>query len=337
MHIGLGFIGAGNHALHHMKEFSRLGQVTAVSVFDTMPERAQKAADKYPGMTVAGSLDELLSRDDVHAVVVATPAETHLEITQKALRAGKHILLEKPMAHTPEDAQRIVDLCDDYPKLFVLVGHVERYNRPYMDARKAIYDNELGVPKFISASRISPLHLNNAEWKLGTLDTAVHDIDLMMWLMGDEPVAISAQGTKVNPDYPIYDHVSYQIQFANGGLAQGHIGWIDFKGGYPMLNNAHPRMFIAGSHGSLHLDLWRRATAINNQLTGAYFYADDVLSGYADYFTEVTAQLYGFIQAITGNQKLAITPREACRAVRVSHAAFQCIQQGHVGWMSLKD
>jgi len=337
MRTGIGFIGAGNHALHHMKEFARLGQVDAVSVFDTMPERAQAAANRYPSMEAASSLDELLNRADVHAVVIATPAETHLEITEKALRAGKHILLEKPMAHTPDDAQHIVDLCDEHPELLVLVGHVERYNRAYMDARKAIDDNELGVPKFISASRITPLHLNNAEWKLGNFDTAVHDIDLMMWLMGDEPVSVSAQATKVNPNYPIKDHATYQITFANGGLAQGHIGWIDFKGGYPMPNNAHPRMFIAGSHGSLHIDLWRRTTAINNQATGAYFYADDVLLGYADYFTEVTAQLFGFIQAIAGNQTLPITPREACRAVRVSHAAYQCIQPGHPGWMSLID
>jgi len=335
MHIGLGFIGAGNHALHHMKEFSRLGQVSAVAVFDTLHDRAQMAATKYRSMSATSSLEELLSRKDVDAVVIATPAETHLEITEKALRAGKHILLEKPMAHTPEDARAIANLADDHPHLTLLVGHVERYNRPYMDARKAIDDNELGVPKFISASRITPLYLNNSDWMLGTLDTAVHDIDLMIWLMGDKPVSVTAQGTKVNPEYPINDHVSYQIKFANGGLAQGHIGWVDFKGGYPMLHNAHPRMFIAGSHGSLHLDLWRRHTAINNQSTGAYFYADDINTGYADYFTEVTAQLYGFIQCVLGNQKPQITPHEASLAVKVAHAAHTASLQNQSGWINL--
>ncbi len=335
MRIGLGFIGAGNHALHHMKEFSRLGQVDAVAVFDTMHERSQMAAARYPSLTVANNLDELLALQDVHAVIIATPAETHLEITRAALRAGKHILLEKPMAHIPEDAQEIARLAALHPDLIVLVGHVERYNRPYMDARKAIDDNELGTPKFISASRVTPLYLNNSDWMLGTLDTAVHDIDLMMWLMGDKPVSVSAQGTKVNPEYPIFDHVSYQIKFANGGLAQGHIGWVDFKGGYPMLHNAHPRMFIAGTHGSLHLDLWMRHTAINNQLTGAYFYADDINRGYADYFTEVTAQLYGFIQCVLGNQKPQITPEEASLAVKVAHAAHKSSMQDLSEWIHL--
>jgi predicted dehydrogenase len=335
MQIGLGFIGSGFHSLHHMKEFSRLGQVSAVAVFDTMRERAQMAADKYPSLTVANNLDELLARQDVDAVIIATPAETHLEITRAALAAGKHILLEKPMAHIPEDAQEIARLAALHPNQILLVGHVERYNRPYMDARKAIDDNELGVPKFISASRITPLYLNNAEWMLGTLDTAVHDIDLMIWLMGDKPVSVSAQGTKVNPEYPINDHVSYQIRFANGGLAQGHIGWVDFKGGYPMLHNAHPRMFIAGTHGSLHLDLWMRHTAINNQLTGAYFYADDINKGYADYFTEVTAQLYGFIQCVLGNQKPQITPEEASLAVKVAHAAHKSSMQEQPEWIHL--
>jgi predicted dehydrogenase len=335
MRIGLGFIGAGNHALHHMKEFSRLGQVSAVAVYDTLHERAQMAAAKYPGLTVTKDLDELLAHPDVDAVIIATPAETHLEITRAALSAGKHILLEKPMAHTPEDAQEIARLAAKHPDQILLVGHVERYNRPYMDARKAIDDNELGIPRFISASRISPLYLNNSDWMLGTLDTAVHDIDLMIWLMGDRPVSVSAQGTKANPDYPIYDHVSYQIKFANGGLAQGHIGWIDFKGGYPMLHNAHPRMFIAGTHGSLQLDLWMRHTAINNQLSGAYFYADDINKGYADYFTEVTAQLYGFIQCVLGNQKPQITPDEASLAVKVAHAAHESSLSGQSDWIQL--
>ncbi len=335
MRTRLGFIGAGNHALHHMKEFSRLGIVDAVAVYDTIQDRAQMAAASYPSLNVTDSLDGLLSRQDVDAVVIATPAETHLEITSAALAAGKHILLEKPMAHTPDDAQEIARLAALHPDLILLVGHVERYNRPYMDARKAIDDNELGIPKFISASRISPLYLNNSDWMLGTLDTAVHDIDLMIWLMGDKPISVTAQGTKVNPEYPIHDHVSYQIKFANGGLAQGHIGWIDFKGGYPMLHNAHPRMFIAGTHGSLQLDLWKRHTAINNQLTGAYFYADDINKGYADYFTEVTAQLYGFIQCVLGNQKPQISPDEASLAVKVAHAAHKSSLQEQPGWIHL--
>lgn len=318
-----------------MKEFARFDQVKLAGVFDVLPERAAQAAESHPGMPPIPSLEELLHRDDINAVVIATPAESHLEITRTALAAGKHILLEKPMAHTPQDARAIVKLSEARPNLRLLVAHGERFNRPYMDARKAIDDNQLGIPRFISASRISPLHLNSTEWKLGVLDTAVHDIDLILWLMGDAPVAVAAQGTRAKPDSPIADHVSYQIRFAGGMLAQGHIGWVDFQGGYPMLANAHPRMFIAGSHGTLQLDLWQRPVAVNNQRTGAYFWPDDVLVGYAGYFTAITAQNYAFIQSVKTGRSLPISPHEACRAVEVAHAAWQALQQPEPGWIKL--
>lgn len=332
MEIGLGFIGAGNHALHHLKEFSQLPGARPIAVFDVLPERAPAAAARHEGLQAVNSVEDLLSSAHVQAVVIATPAETHLELTRQALEAGKHVLLEKPMADTPEAAHAIAEAAAAHPDLVLLVGHGERFNKAYLDARKAIQEDHLGRPRFISASRISPLHLNNPDWKLGVLDTAIHDMDLMLWLMGSRPVAVAAQAVHVQPGMSIPDHATYQIRFENGALAQGHIGWVDFQGGYPMRDNAHPRLFMAGEHGTLQLDLWRRPVAVNNQKTGAYFWPDDVLVGYAEYHTQISAQNLAFLEAIACGKPLPITPAEASLAVAVAHAAYQCLQDPASGW-----
>jgi myo-inositol 2-dehydrogenase / D-chiro-inositol 1-dehydrogenase len=229
------------------------------------------------------------------------------------------------MAHTPEDALAIAQAAEAHPHLVCLVGHCERFNRAYLDARRAVDEGRVGTPRFAWASRLSPLHLNDPVWQLGTLDTAVHDIDVLLWLVGDRPVAVAAQGTTVNPELPIPDQVTYQIRFASGALAQGHIGWVPFSGGYPMRGNAHPRLFLAGTGGTLSLDLWQRPVAVDSQASGAYFWPDDVLVGYGEYFTEVTAQDYAFLQAISTGRPLPIRPREAWQAVQVAHAAHESL------------
>ncbi len=337
MTIGLGFIGAGNHARHHMKEFSQLPGNELLRVVDIKSSRAADAVRDFPSLRSSSTLVELLADPEVDAVVIATPAESHRELVEKALDAGKHVLLEKPMAHIPEDALAIVNAATAHPDLVVLVGHCERFNSAYIDARKAIDENQLGEPRFASASRLSPLHLTNPDWALGVLDTAVHDIDILLWLIGDQPVAVAAQGVRVNPDVPIFDHVSYQIHFDNGALAQGHIGWVKFGEGYPMRENAHPRLFVAGTSGTLSMDLWRRPVAVSNNVSGSYFWPDNVLTGYGDYFTEVKEQNYRFLRAVTEGKVLPIKPREAYNAVLVAHGAYKSLTQNNGGIISLGD
>ena len=152
----------------------------------------------------------------------------------------------------------------------------------------------------------------------------------MLWLMNARPVAVSASGTRANPALSIFDHVAYQLYFEDGELAQGYIGWIPFSGGYPMRNNAHPRLFLAGTEGVVNLDLWQRPVAVHSTTTGAYFWPDDVLVGYGNYFTEITAQDYAFLQAIAVGRPLPIHPREAYQAVRVAYAAQASLQAGGV-------
>ena len=134
---GIAFIGAGNHGRHHIKEFAALSGALLTAVYDVDPERAVQAAQDFPPLCAASDLEGLLDEEDTAGVVIATPAHTHLPLVRAALSAGKHILLEKPMAHTAPDAREIATLAEAHPHLILLVGHCERFNRAYIVVSQA--------------------------------------------------------------------------------------------------------------------------------------------------------------------------------------------------------
>lgn len=321
MTIHLGSIGVGNHGRHHLREFSRIPGASVRKASDLDPGHLAAALRDYPDL-IAAPTEDLLSDPAIDAVVICTQAENHRELVTLALEHGKHVLVEKPLAHTPDDARAIADLATDHPHLVVMVGHCERFNRAYLDAHRAVTDGEVGTPRFISASRLAPLSLSNRDWCLGPMDTAVHDIDIMLWLMGDRPVSVSGRAAERTPDAG-WDHVSYDIRFANGALAQGHIGWVDFGSSYPLGHNAHPRLFLDGTGGNLILDLWKRPVAVHNRAADRTFWPDDVIIGYGDYPTVVTAADAAFIRAIATGGPSPMPASEAAAALEVAHAIHQ--------------
>jgi predicted dehydrogenase len=329
MTLGLGFIGVGNHGRHHIQEFRRLPGCQPRLVADLNASHLAQTLRDFPGVAAA-TAEEMVATAGIDAVVICTPAETHRALVELALTHGKHVLVEKPLAHEPADARAIANLADAHPQQIVMVDHCERFDRAYLDARRAVDEGEIGTPRFVSASRLSPLHLNNRAWRLGPLDTAVHDIDLMLWLMGDRPVSVSARAAARRASDG-WDHVSYDIRFADGGLAQGHIGWVDFRSSYPLAGNAHPRLFLDGTGGSLTVNLWQRPVAVHNSSANRYFWADDVVIGYGDYPTVVTAADSAFLNAIAQGGPSPMPAPAAALALEVAHAAWQSASaNGHV-------
>ncbi|MCC6415277.1 MAG: Gfo/Idh/MocA family oxidoreductase [Opitutaceae bacterium] len=325
MTIGLGFIGVGNHGRHHLHEFSRLPGAAPRLVCDLNPAHVEAAQRDFPGTTAADAAT-LVASPAIDAVVICTPAESHRALVELALAHGRHVLVEKPLAHDPADARAIAALAAAHPDRVVMVGHCERFNRAYLDARRAVTDGEVGTPRFIAASRLSPLHLNNRAWRLGPLDTAVHDIDLILWLMGDRPVSVTARAAE-RATGAGWDHVTYDIRFAGGALAQGHIGWVDFRNGYPLSQNAHPRLFLDGTGGSLTVNLWQRPVAVHNNQANRYFWPDEVVIGYGDYATVVTAADAAFLQAIAHGGPSPMPAADAATALAVAHAAWQSARE----------
>jgi predicted dehydrogenase len=180
-------IGVGHHGQHHARVYSELDGVELVAVVDRRTDRAAEVAAKY-GCRAAGSVAEVL--DKIDAASIAVPTVHHLETARPLIERGKPVLIEKPIAPTVEEANALYDLARRHGCL-VAVGHIERFN-PVVLA----IGNFKVEPKFIETHRISPFTFRSADVGV-VLDMMIHDIDIVLSLVRDEPARVDAVGVRV--------------------------------------------------------------------------------------------------------------------------------------------
>ncbi len=189
--IPVAVVGAGNMGRHHVRNYAELPGAELVAVVDPDPARARELAAEH-GAVAYETVAELLERSpEVAAVTVATPTITHRQIAGELLDAGKHVLVEKPIASTVEAAE---ELCARAAERGVVlaVGHVERFNPAVQELKRRLDAGMLGAPLSLVARRVGnmPPQIKDADV---IVDLAVHDIDIFRYLLGaDRPDEIFA-------------------------------------------------------------------------------------------------------------------------------------------------
>ncbi|MBP9604443.1 MAG: Gfo/Idh/MocA family oxidoreductase [Chromatiaceae bacterium] len=200
--IGVGYLGR-----FHALIYSRLPDVELVGVVDTDPERARAVAEEA-GCAVFDSLEVIA--DQVDAVSVVVPTTAHLAVAEPLLRRGIHMLLEKPIAATREEGQRIVNLADQGGAI-LQIGHLERFNAGVMALAEHI-----DHPRFVEIQRMGEFVERATDVDVVS-DLMIHDIDIILSLMGSELQSVSAVGTPVLTNR--VDIANARLEFANGAVA----------------------------------------------------------------------------------------------------------------------
>ncbi|MGB8144514.1 MAG: Gfo/Idh/MocA family oxidoreductase [Chromatiaceae bacterium] len=200
--IGVGYLGR-----FHALIYSRLPDVELVGVVDTDPERARAVAEEA-GCAVFDSLEVIA--DQVDAVSVVVPTTAHLAVAEPLLRRGIHMLLEKPIAATREEGKRIVDLADQSGAI-LQIGHLERFNAGVMALAEHI-----DHPRFVEIQRMGEFVERATDVDVVS-DLMIHDIDIILSLMGSELHSVSAVGTPVLTNR--VDIANARLEFANGAVA----------------------------------------------------------------------------------------------------------------------
>ena len=193
--LGLGFIGCGFVTRErHLPALRRVSEVRVVAVADIDPERASETAARFSVPATCASIEELLANPAVEAVAVCTPPATHVEVALTALDAGKHVLVEKPLALSLAEADRLVERAESTPAKAV-VGFNFRRHRFVQQARRLIRNGALGCVLSMQTTFTSPTHDDQyaAGWRTrrsdggGALfDRAIHEFDLWRYLLDDE-------------------------------------------------------------------------------------------------------------------------------------------------------
>jgi predicted dehydrogenase len=220
--ISVGVIGYGYWGPNLVRNFADQPECRVVQVADADAGRLAQAGRRYPGIRTARDAGELLVDPVVDAVAIATPVSTHYELGMAALRAGKHVLIEKPLAATSEEARRLVDEADRRG-LVLMVDHTFVYTPAVRKMRELAAAGELGDLYYYDSVRIN---LGLFQRDVNVLwDLAVHDLSIMDYVLRRQPTAVSATGLAHVPGRP--ENIAYMTVFFEGTLiAHVHANWL---------------------------------------------------------------------------------------------------------------
>ncbi|MEI1277703.1 Gfo/Idh/MocA family oxidoreductase [Leptospira venezuelensis] len=205
--VKIGVIGTGHMGQYHVNVAKTLSDAELIGIYDSDSERASQMAEKHK-TSAFSTVDDLIKHTD--SVIIAVPTFLHHEIGKKALLAGKHVLVEKPIAETLEQAKELVELASKN-NLVLQVGHVERFNGAVLELGKIVTE-----PLLIESRRLAPFNPRIKDVGV-VLDMMIHDIDIVLNLVKSPVKYLSAVGTKVVSAHE--DIASVILHFENGAIA----------------------------------------------------------------------------------------------------------------------
>lgn len=204
--LRIGVAGVGHFGRYHALKVAASQRATLAGVFDPDGERASTIA--WETNAVAMDFPSLLAASD--ALVIAAPAEAHHALGVQALQAGRHVLMEKPIAATLAQADELAALATTR-KLILQIGHLERFSAAF-----GAMEGQLGAPLYLEATRIAPFKQRGTDVSV-ILDLMIHDLDLVLALVASEIESVDAVGAAVASDQS--DIANARIRFANGAVA----------------------------------------------------------------------------------------------------------------------
>jgi predicted dehydrogenase len=222
--LGVAVVGAGYWGPNLIRNFRAAEDWDLVAVCDLDTDRAERALGSQSGVLVSADLDAVLARDDVDAVAIATPARTHRPIAEAALRAGKHVLVEKPLAHDRASGQAMVDLAREQG-LVLMADHTYCYTPAVLKIRELVAAGELGDILFVDSVRIN-LGLVQPDVDV-FWDLAPHDLSILDFILpgGLRPTGVAAQGA--DPLGAGKACVGYlTLPLVGGAMAHVHVNWL---------------------------------------------------------------------------------------------------------------
>lgn len=332
MKLRVGIAGLGRLGKRHAQNLAfRTRGCELVAACSPVAAEREMAAREFGIARLHADFDALLTDPQVDALVLVTPTPLHADQTIAALRAGKHVFVEKPLALAVEDCERVEAAAREHPDRVAMVGFVRRFDASYVDAMRDIEAGRIGRP-FLVRSQTCDLHdasgafVRFAPTSGGIfMDCSVHDIDLARWMLG------APKATRVFASGTIVAHP----QLAEFGDVDNGLAIVEFEGGaravfYASRTYAHghePQTEVIGSAGKL---LVGHGAARNRVLLsdagGTHRQAvADFFERFEDAFGR---EMQAFVDACRGDAPLALALADATAATRIARAITRSLHSG---------
>jgi predicted dehydrogenase len=326
--VSVGVIGLGRLGTRHARIFSGMTEVRLCAVADTDRVRLRQAREQF-GVDGYTGIEELCSRTDLDAVSVCTPDWCHRDPVVAALAAGKHVLVEKPLADNEPDARAIATAARA-SRAKLMVAHLLRFDPRYAEAHVAIRRGDIGEVVHVWAKRNSYVAGPTYYGRRCTLPfhLAIHEIDVLPWMLDSAVVRVNAESvSRALLNQGMTDTLFTLLRFANGAAAALEHCWV-----LPASCGARtlgPEMEIVGTKGCIHFagNGGMEVTSGGELLLPDYgilgTLADETLAG------ALPNVLRAFIRCIAGGTDPPITVEDGLAAVRVAAAITRSIDVQH--------
>jgi len=264
MTVNLGVIGVGMIGKDHIRRLTTvLAGAAVVAVTDVNTEEASRVAGRLAGATAHATGQDVIADQSVDAVLVCSWGPTHEEYVLAAIAAGKPVFCEKPLATTEQACRRIVDAESGFGRRLVQVGYMRRYDASYRALKSVVDSGDIGAPLMMHCTHRNPSVPGHYTKDMAITDTAVHEIDMVRWMFGEEIVATTVlTPRKSRLGGELQDPLVLLLEMESGALIDVEIS-VNIRYGYDI------RGEVVGEEGTAALgDSSAVVVRSNNQFSG---------------------------------------------------------------------
>jgi predicted dehydrogenase len=326
--IKVGVIGYGYWGPNLVRNFMEAPGSTVVTVCDLQSERLRLLKVRYPTVTTATDCCDLLADPSIDAIVVATPVSSHFELGMAALKAGKHVLIEKPLAANSEQAMQLIDEAAKRKRV-LMVDHTFVYTSAVRKIRELITSNALGEIYYYDAVRVNLglfQHDVNVIW-----DLAIHDLSIMDYVLPNKATAVSATGISHIPGQP--ENVAYiTLFFENPQIAHVHVNWLTpVKVRHTLIGGSEKMILYDDLEPSEKVKIYDKGITVSQSPEAVYemlvsYRSGDMWAPRLDATEALQTEAQHFIDCIENDKQPETNGEAGLRLVKIVEAAEQSLR-----------
>ena len=326
--IKVGVIGYGYWGPNLVRNFMAAPDSAVARVCDLREERLAPLQKLYPGIKTCSNSTDLINDPQIDAVVIATPVSSHFDLALAALKAGKHVLVEKPLAANSDQARRLIDEAAAR-KLVLLVDHTFVYTDAIRKIRELISSGQLGDIYYYDAVRVNLglfQHDVNVIW-----DLAIHDLSIMDYVLPAKPVAISTTGISHIPGQP--ENVAYiTLFFAGAQIAHVHVNWLTpVKVRHTLIGGSEKMILYDDLEPSEKLKVYDKGINVTPRPEDVYkmlvsYRSGDMYAPRLDNTEALQTEALHFIECIENNRRPDTDGAAGLRMVQMIEAAEKSLR-----------
>lgn len=326
--IRVGVIGYGYWGPNIVRNFMEAPGTTVGAVSEVRPERLNQVRSRYPSMKTTTDPRELFADPEIDAICIVTPVATHFELALQALQADKHVLVEKPLAATSEQAIQLIEEAQRRNRV-LMVDHTFVYTGAVRKIREIVASNTLGDVYYYDSVRVN-LGLFQRDVNV-IWDLAVHDLSIMDYVLPFKPVAVSATGISHIPGKP--ENVAYMtLFFQNRQIAHLHVNWLaPVKVRRTLIGGSEKMIVYDDLEPSEKVKVYDRGVTLFPESEAAYellvsYRSGDMWAPRLDATEGLRTEALHFIDCIENNKRPETDGQAGLRIVRIAEAAEKSLR-----------